>query len=231
MNAIVARVVALAVTGAAPGTPLGAATPGVWGYTYPENVTVTICAYRAGANWQAALLTVNGNYSLQTRLLPGVTEVTGPAGNTTRTNYCDQINDLDRLSMAAGTWFMLGAITAHETVHANQFQPALTHATVLPVLQTAIEALTVPHVAGMTQAAAITAIQALPAFAAALTAAQANWLARIKVLVPPDHGPGGTLDRTGLSYVAELGVVNPMITAICAHRRAQGWPACPPLCP
>ena len=126
---------------------------------------------------------------------------------------------------------MEAAVTAHENVHVPHLQPALGHATVLNVLQTAIEALTVPHVAGMDEAAAITAITGLPAFAAALVAAQANWLARVLVLAANDHGPGGVSSRTAPTYAAELAVLNPMIVAICAHRRVNGWAACPPLCP
>lgn len=225
VNAIPAHVVATAVApGAPPSIPVGAN----WGLTFPETVTVTICAFRAGANWQATLLSANGNYSLQAQLLPGVLEVTGPPpGNTTLANYCNQINDLHTLNSAggAGTWFMISAVIAHENVHATRFLPALGHVSVLPVLQATIDALTVPHVPGMNQAAAIAALQALPAFAAALTTAQANWLARILVLVAGDHAPGGP------TQIAERAVVTPMITAICAHRTANGWPACPPACP
>lgn len=225
VNAIPAHAVVTAVApGAAPSIPVGAN----WGLTFPENVTVTICAFRAGANWQATLLTANGNYSLQAQLLPGVLEVTGPPpGNTNLANYCNQLNDLHSLNSAggAGTWFMISAVVAHENVHATRFLPALNHVSVLPVLQATIDALTVPHVAGMNQAGAIAALMALPAFATALTTAHANWLARILVLVAGDHAPGGP------TQVAERAVVTPMITAICAHRTANGWAACPPACP
>ncbi|HEX6225540.1 MAG TPA: hypothetical protein VFZ52_14080 [Chryseolinea sp.] len=221
--AIAHAVVTSVAPGAAPSNALGATT---WGLTFPENVTVTICAYRAGGNWQAALLTARGNYSLQSRLLAGVTEVTGPGGNTNIGNFCDQMNHLNALGNINNVaWYMVSAVTAHENVHASRFLPAFNDATVIGVLTPAIEALTVPHVAGMTQATAIAAIQASPGFAAALTAAQANWLARILILVTGDHAGGGPAD------VAEHAIVDPMVTAICAHRNANGWPACPPLCP
>jgi len=169
------------------------------------------------------LLTATGNFSLQARLLAGVTEVTGPGGNTLITNYCPQMNNLNSLN--GPTWYMISAVTAHENVHATRFLPALNDPTVIGVLRTAIDGLTVPHAAGMNQALAIAALTALPAFAAALTAAQANWLARILILVAGDHAAGGPTDT------AEHGIVDPMVTAICAHSRANGWAACPPLCP
>ncbi len=197
-----------------------------WGYTEDENITVTICAYRSGANWKAGLLTVTGNYSIQARLVAGINEVTGPGGNTAEANYCDQMNNLNSLNPASPGWYMLGAVQAHENVHATRLLPALNHATVLPVLRNSIEALSVPHAAMMTQATAITAIKALPGFAAALVAARTNWDAQYVVLITAGAG-----DHGGPTDVAERAVVTPMITAICAHSRANGWAACPPVCP
>lgn len=120
---------------------------------------------------------------------------------------------------------MLAAITAHENVHATRFRPALVHATVTGVLRTTIEGLSVPDAPGMTEAMAIAAIQALPAFATALTTAQANWLAQILVLVAGDHAGGA-----GPTYVAERAVLQPMIDAICLHAKGNGWGPCP-VCP
>lgn len=214
---------AIAQPGAAPTIPLGA---GVWGLTFPENVQVTIDVFDNGGVWQPVLTGVIGNYSLQTRLLPGVTEVTGPAGNTTAANYCAQINDLDRLTHAAGTWFMLSAVLAHERVHARQFRAALVDPSVINPLETAIEAITTP-VNFITRNAGVAEffIRLNPAFTAALNAAQANWLAQILILVAADHTPGGTADTE------EHAIVDPMRRRICQHARANGWPACPPLCP
>jgi hypothetical protein len=181
---------------------------------------VTIRACLNAGQWCAVLETVTGNYSEQTRLLPAQTEVTGPAGNTTAANFCAQVTELKALGNCPGVWYMLAAVVAHEDVHATRFLPALQHATVAPVLRTAIEGLCVPDAAGTTQASAAAAIQALPGFAAALTAAQANWLARILVLVAGDHAAGGPTD------VAEHGVVDPMIQTICNHAKANAWGAC-----
>jgi len=169
---------------------------------------------------------VTGNYSMQTRLLPGVTEVTGPAGNTTAANYCAQINDLDSLGAPGSVWYMLSAVVAHERVHARQFRRALIDPSVIAPLEAAIEAITTP-VSFLTPTPGFAEffIRPDPAFAAALNAAQANWLAQILVLVANDHVAGGTTDTE------EHAIVDPMRRRICQHARANGWPACPPLCP
>jgi len=212
---------AIAQPGAAPSNALGG---GIWGLTFPESVQVTIDVLNNGGVWQPVLTEVIGNYSLQTRLLPGRTEVTGPGGNTTAANYCAQINDLNSLNGAA--WYMLSAVLAHERVHARQFRTALIHPSVITPLETAIEAITIP-VSFLTPVpgAAEFFIRLNPAFTAALNAAQANWLARILVLVAGDHTPGGRTDTE------EHAIVDPMRRRICQHARANGWPACPPLCP
>lgn len=214
---------AIAQPGAAPSIPLG---PLDWGFTYPENVRVTIDVFNNAGVWQPVLTGVTGNYSLQNRLLLGVTEVTGPGGNTTAANYCAQINDLNRLTRAAGAWFMRSAVLAHERVHARQFRAALIHPTVIAPLEAAIEAITTPVTAfASTALVAEILIRLDPRFNAAFTAAHANWLARILVLVAGDHTPGGRTDT------AEHSIVDPMRRRICRHARTNGWAACPPLCP
>jgi hypothetical protein len=72
----------------------------------------------------------------------------------------------------------------------------------------------------MKKAAAITALQADPAFQAAVTAAQATWLAEILTRVAGDHASGGPAD------VAEHRVVDPMVKAICKTAKAKKWAAC-----
>jgi hypothetical protein len=151
--------------------------------------------------------------------------VTGPppGGNSTAANFLAQAADLRALSLNWGSWFMLAAIVAHENVHAARLLPALQHATVVPPLRAAIEALTVPDT-GQGEAAAIAALMALPAFRAAEVAALAAWDARYVVLIAGDHGMGA-----GTSYAAERAVVIPMRTRICAHAAGPaGWGACPP---
>ena len=219
---------ATAADGAPPSRPLG---PGVWGLTFEENVQVAIRACRTGNQWNPVVTGIQGNYSLQARLLPGVTEVTGPppGGNSTMANFCAQMTDLDALTLGASNWFMLAAVTAHEHVHATRFEPALEQ--VAPMIETDVETLNVPHVAGMTEAQAIAQIRALPAFGAAQANALALWRAEVDIRIANDHGSGGVRSRNGPTYIAELGVVNPMIMRICSHARAAGWGACGMLCP
>jgi peptidoglycan hydrolase-like protein with peptidoglycan-binding domain len=208
--------------GAASSNALGACD---WGLTFPENVRVRIDLFRNGAFWQPVLSEVVGNYSLQHRLLPAQTEVTGPGGNTNAGNYCAQITELNALGFCPGVWYMDAAVLEHERVHATRFRPALIHPTVITPLETAIEAINIPVALAANAATAEILIRANPAFVLALINAQRNWLARILVLVAGDHAAGGP------SATAEHTIVDPMVTRICAHARANGWAACPPLCP
>jgi len=216
----------IAQPGATPSIALGA---GDWGLTFPENVQVRIDVFDNGGVWQPVLTGVTGNYSLQTRLLPGVTEVTGPGGNTTAANYCNQINDLNSLTLVRGAWFMDAAVVAHERVHAEKFRDALVHPFVLNLLEAAIEAITIPRsllIANPTMAELF--IRSDPRFQAALNSAQANWLAQILIFVNGDHG---TPVGSGPTYTAEREILDPMIRRICNHARANGFAACAPLCP
>lgn len=205
--------------GAAPSIALGACT---WGLTFPENVNVDFVAVQNGANWVPVVSGLTGNYSLQARLLPAQTEVTGPGGNTNAGNFCAQVRELNALGNCPGVWYMRSAVVTHERVHATRFRPGLVAAA--PAIEAAIEAVTVPDVPGRSAATAAAAIRALPAFAAAVTNAQALWLAQILALVAGDHAAGGPTDR------AEHTIVDPMVRRICAHARRNGWPACSPPC-
>lgn len=194
--------------GAPPSQPLN----GAWGLTWPENVAATITAGRDGGNWRAIITSATGNYSIQATLIAGCTEVTGPGGNTTRSNWVAQVANLSSLN--GPTWYMVAAVQAHEQVHADKFDNGFQTAAVVDIVERDIEGLTVN---AASQADAITALRGLPGFAATLTAAQNNWLAQILTLVPGDHAAGGPCDT------AEHGVVDPMINRIQTHAAAQGW--------
>ncbi len=201
--------------------PLGACT---WGLTYPESVTVTISASCETGQWCAVLTGLTGNYSLQARLIPTETEVTGPGGNTNQGNFCRQARELNALGVCpGGRWYMLAAVQAHENVHLTRFLPALQDAT--PAIEASFEALCVPMTPTRTQAQAIAAIQALPAYAAAVRAAQATWLARVLARVAGDHAAGGPTD------IAEHGVVDGMVNNICNAANNNCWGPCNPPCP
>jgi hypothetical protein len=115
---------------------------------------------------------------------------------------------------------MRSAVVAHERLHAEKFRPALVAAVIGP-LETAIAAITILN-SILTPAPAVgrAFLMLQPAFATALTNAQANWLTEILVRVTGDHAAGGPT-------AAEHRIVDPMVRRICAHARRNGWPACP----
>jgi hypothetical protein len=208
--------------------PVDSGTPweeNVWGFTVPVSVSVTISATCETGQWCAVLTGLTGNYDLRSRLLPGVTEVTGPGGNTNKDNFCAQARDLGRLTLGAGQWFMLAAVQAHENLHLTRYLPALRD--VAPLIERDFEALCVPMTPNKTQADAIAEITALPAFAAARRDALTTWSNRRRVLTAGDHGaPAGT----GPTYDAERGVVNPMMMTICTASNMNCWGQCNPPC-
>jgi hypothetical protein len=203
--------------GAAPSQGLG---PGVYGLTYPEKVTPTIGAKldKTAGTWSPKVVALRGTYSLQARLLPGQTQITGPGGNTTQANCCDQATNLQSLGNTAGNgWYVLAAVRRHEQVHAKKFGKALK--TAEPAITAALEAVTIPHVKGMTAGKAVKALKADPSYQAAVIAAQSTWLAAVLVEVAGDHaGPTDAAERT---------VTEPMRRAICNHAKHHKWPPCP----
>ena len=194
--------------GAAPSQPLN----GAWGLTWEENVAADITAGRDGGTWRAIITSATGNYSIQAVLIAGCTEVTGPGGNTTQANWATQVANLNSLN--GPLWYMVAAVGAHEQVHADHFDDGFQTAAVVDALEADVEALTAN---AADQAAAITALRALPAFATALTDARTAWVAEDDTLLVGDYAAGGPCET------AEHGVVDPMINAINAHAAAQGW--------
>lgn len=194
--------------------------PTTYGLTFPESISTTISARCNGTNWSAVLNGLVGNYSQQVRLLPGQSEVTGPGGNTIQANFCAQATELKCLGNCGNppTWYMLSAVQAHEDVHLTRFLPGLISAA--PTIEASFDALSVPTASGKTQAQAVTEIQALPGWQAALTAGQTTWLNKVLALVAHDHDPGGPTDQ------AEHAVVDPMIARICEAARANQWGNC-----
>ena len=202
--------------GAAPTNALGATD---YGLTMEEGIVPTIGAKKVGSAWHPVVTSLLGNFSQQVRLLAGQSEVTGPAGNTTKTNFCKQVQGLKTLGNTIGNpWYMLQAVKDHEDVHAAHFGPGLKAAE--PAITAALEAVSVPDVPGMAQAAAATALAASATFKAAVTAALQTWIAQDNTLLAGDHAAGGPTD------VAEHKVVDPMITSICAHAKKEKWGAC-----
>lgn len=201
-------------------TPSHALSAGMYGLTFPESVDVTITACKEAGKWVPGVLALVGKYSMQTRLLPGQTEVTGPGGNTIAGNFCSQVRGLTHLgNITSNPWYMLSAVVAHEQVHEKRFLPAMN--AVSARIATAVEAVGIPDDGKMTEAEALVALKADPAFKAAVRTAYTTWLAEAATRVAGDHAGGGPTDR------AERAVVDPMIASICAEAKKRSWRACP----
>ena len=185
-----------------------------YGYTETElfkKANVTLTATKVGAVWKAAATSLIGDYTKIIGLL-GTTEVTGPAGNSTALNYAKQVQDLASLG-AGDDWYMLKAVDDHESVHEAHLLPALTNAEA--DIQTEFAKLSVPEAGIADAGAAVTAIEALPEYAATLQTALNIWDAEYCTLIDGDHD--------GPTDAAELGVVNPMIALINQAKVDQNW--------
>lgn len=193
-----------------------------WGETWPESVVEWVFAVKDGSNWKADPTALHGNSSQQTRLVANHQEVTGPSGNTTKDNYCNQVTELRQLgNCRTGKWYILSAVVAHENVHLSRFAPALKIAAL--DIQADFNAVTVPDAQGKTATSALTELKALPAYATAKSQMQPHWLSSIGLLTRNDHN--------GPTSVAEHRVVDPMWQKICGHAKQVQWPeclACPP---
>lgn len=146
-------------------------------------------------------------------LLPGCTKV----GNTTSSNYCDQVFDLKNLG-GSDTWYMISAVVAHENVHASRLGPGLNDA--LASIEADVKTLTVPA-NGQTKAQAISQLRALAGFEVARTDAKGYWDSAYIQLILGDHTTNGPTD------VAEHAVVDPVGISICNLKTSNpSWPAC-----
>ena len=197
---------------------------GVLGKTFPENIDVRLELLDNGATWQPVLTGVTGNYSIQTRLLPGISEVTGPGGNTNEENYCDQIRDLSNLSLAYSEWYMEDAILAHEREHASKIREALIDPSVLGHLEKSIQEISIPKSAiTINEILAEVMIRLDPKFQDMVLDVELNWIDQFILLLSDDHGiPNGT----GPAYDAERKIVNPMKRKIWNHAKANRWSSC-----
>lgn len=202
--------------------------PNEYGATATENLYIGITACSDGTNWRAILTELDGHYSEQWRLLPGPPPqqgVTGPGGNTTEQNFCEQVKALNCLGLSSclgyyPVWYMLQAVLAHENVHAAHMTPALQ--IVAPSIETAVEALSVPD-SGQTVAEAVDQIRASGNFDDVMLAAFGAWSAK--------YGELGQNDENGDTQRAEHLVVDPKINEICQYANANAWqPPCP-VCP
>jgi hypothetical protein len=186
----------------------------VFGVTSPLKVDVTIEACNNGTSWTAVLTGIVGSYYEETTLDGAQEVVTGSGGNTTSSNYCLQMTELN--SLGAGycppQWYMIEATKAHEDVHAASIHPSLNDE--LSDITSLFNTLSVPNT-GQSESEAISQIMALQDFNTAKTTAFNLWDADYTIEIGTDHnGPTAT---------AEHAVVDPVVTAICAYATSQGW--------
>lgn len=185
--------------------------PGDYGVTDTETVDVTLTAHQAGGNWHGAVTNMTGNYSKIIQSPPGGgrAEVTGPGGNTAAANYYQQARQLDRLG--GPSWYMQTAVDAHESVHEARLLPALQDIELQ--VQALFSALNAPVAGAADAATAVTQIQALPGYAAAVARLRPLWDARYVARITGDHNI--------LTDIAEHAVVDPMVRSINVWAAAQ----------
>ncbi|TKC06958.1 hypothetical protein [Pedobacter frigoris] len=186
---------------------------GDWGLALDESIDLEIGASLSDCVWKAVLKSAKGNYSVQARLVAGCSEV----GGTNSYNYCAQVTDLKALGNAAGLWYMVSAVRAHENVHVTRILPSLNY--VLSTIQANVKTLTVPAI-GQTKAQAIAQLMSLAAFQAVKNDAETIWRDEYWGTVEADH--------LGSCLTAEHNIVDPVGIVICnnASTYTPAWPAC-----
>ena len=111
--------------------------------------------------------------------MPGQQEITGPSGNTTQENFCEQLRGIEMLGKdlsapnGATAWYMVEAVEAHEHVHEAHLLPALQSAVGLIVPP--IEQITIPDDGSMDPEPAAAAHQADPRYVWEAGFAKAKW--------------------------------------------------------
>ena len=185
-----------------------------WGLTFEESAELEIGASLSGCTWTAVLISVKGNYSQITRLVPGAYEVVG----TNEFNYCTQVLDLRSLgNVISCQWYMLAAVQAHEAVHLTHMLPTLN--SVLTNIANSVKTLTVPSTK-QSKAQAIAQLRALPAFQIVVGNTLTGWRNAFRTIAETDEAPNGPCET------AEHAVVDPVVTTICNRAGTQGWPTC-----
>lgn len=212
----------IAQAGAIPSTTLD---PGDMGRVFPENIEVRLKMVENGGIWHPIITGLTGHYSVQTRLLPGMKEVTGPGGNTTEDNYCAQIKDLSSMALSYVDWFMEDAILAHERFHATKVRKALISPVVIKPLEKSIADLAFPkNSLAFNENVAEVMLRMDKRFELAVFDAELAWIDHFISLIKADHGdPKGT----GPAYKEERKIIMPMIYKIRKHAKASHWSSCP----
>jgi hypothetical protein len=210
-------------------TAVGGATPksshllsnqgaDIWGLTTTETMEFDISACSDGSQWHAVLNGITGHYAEQERLIIHVQEVTGTGGNTTQTNFCDQVTDLRGTTYNATSWYMLSAVQAHEDYHATHMQPSLQNASTN--IQALVEALTVQD-NGQGQSTAISQLMSSSGYQQAANSAVKVWDTEFIAESNSDDGAG-----VGPTYTAELNATASMRASICSFAVSAAWAVC-----
>lgn len=183
-----------------------------WGITSPDKLGVRTRVVKDGTDWKPEVTNVNSVIRSYSRLLAGQKEPV-PGANTSKTNWQDQVNELNRLGSCAGKWYMIRAVRAHEKVHVKEWRDNFE--TDWAAQRTNIENLRVPA-SGTTEKprTAHKALRALPAFdnARLTTNASGNY---------PTFW--GIADPNPQTDTAEKKVVDPRIEWICKYAKWQKW--------
>jgi hypothetical protein len=202
-------------SGATPSRPIGNK---YYGLTWPESVEPKFSADKDGDKWRPKVTGLIGHYSLQASLGGNTKEVSGPDGNTTASNYANQLESLLSYGVPARDhkWYMKSAIVAHEKVHAKKFKPSLK--AVAPSIKEAFREVHIPDLPGMDEDTAGEMMKSDVGFESASDTAKEIWLAEILTQTAGDHDDGGACHQ------AEDNVVSPMIDKIYDHVKENKWP-------
>jgi hypothetical protein len=207
-----------------------------WGKAGPfAIVDAGLHACKEGDEWRFVVTGIVGEYEYHARLLPGVTEVTGPPpGNTAADNWGKQVEDLELLGYGTPAepyeWFMLSAVEAHEDHHMEHARPSFLDVTD-PELGTASEFLQSliedERLAdqGWTEEEAIAAFRATDEYDNALIAGFVLWKGiyndetltqhQDHLYEPPHLGP---------AHQAAENITYGMVTGIEIYATQQNWP-------
>jgi hypothetical protein len=192
-----------------------------YGLTWPQRILADIGARRIGDEWEPEVRRLTGDYSIQATLQPGQVDITlvSIPGVVTALNYQAIIAALDNYGDPPAAWYSLAAVQNHESRHATRAHQALDD--VAEQIEALVKAVTTNYTAGDNEGIAVTRIQALPAYGAALTAGWNLWVNRMAQLIAGDHHPGGPCE------MAEEAITGPLKAEIRRLSIVNRWAAPP----
>ncbi|MCJ8273428.1 MAG: hypothetical protein MJK04_29005, partial [Psychrosphaera sp.] len=176
--------------------------------------------YESSSNsWKSRITQASSNYWMWWRLLPPRPTINKPnavleatAAQATKANCTKMMTDLKSLGAHDVDWYVLDAVEAHEKVHEKEWEGMLDAA--MPAITSKIEALSVPHVCGMTAAQAKAKIKALAEYVDILE--EDKFTVANNFLNNKDYPSPAT-------NAAEFSETNPVITSII-EKAAADWP-------